>query len=134
MNHQNNGNGDGDHADTAEHTDIGDFLNSTMAEGKAYFAAQKDYLELQAYEQVGKAAGGMFSGLLSAVTILMFLLFASVALAFWLGTLIGSTALGFLCVGGIYLLTFLIVHFMVRDSIRSSFMLNVINSFYDDKD
>ncbi|MBP9160311.1 MAG: phage holin family protein [Flavobacteriales bacterium] len=134
MSHQNNGGGDGYYADTAEQADIGEFLNSAIAEGKEYYAARKEHLTLQVYEQVGKAAGGMFGGLLAAVTVLMFLFFASLALSFWLGTVWENTALGFLAVGGIYLVAFLIVHFAARKSIRDSFMLNVINSFYDDKD
>lgn len=134
MNHQYNGNREGHAAFANEDPDIGEFLDSAISEGKAYFDAQRDFMELQAYEQVGKAAGGMFSALLSALMILMFLLFASVALALGLGTMMGSLALGFLVVGAIYLLAFVVIHFIVRTSIRDSLMLNVVNSFYDDKD
>ena len=121
-------------ADAAEDLDLGEFLDSAVSEGKAYFTAQKKYLTLRTHEQVGKAAGNMFAALLAAVTGLMFLLFASIALAFWLGSRMGSTALGFLIVGGIYLLAFIVVHFIANGSIRRSFTLNVINSFYDDED
>lgn len=121
-------------SDKTEDLDIGEFLDSAVTEGKAYFTAQKNYLTLRTHEQVGKAAGNMFGALLAAVTGLMFLLFASIALAFWLGSLVSSTALGFLMVGGIYLLAFLIVHFIANGPIRRSFTLNVINSFYDEED
>ena len=120
--------------DPSEHEHLGEFLDSAVKEGKAYFEAQKEYLTLEYYEKAGKAAGGMFGGLLSAVLVLMFLLFASLGLAYWLGTVMSNTALGFVSVGGVYLLAFLIVHFVARGSIRNSFMLNVVNSFYDDKD
>lgn len=119
-------------ADTAKDLDIGEFLDSAVSEGKAYFTAQKNYLTLRTHEQVGKAAGNMFAALLGAVTGLMFLLFVSVALACWLGSLLASTALGFLAVSGIYLLAFLLVHFIANGPIRRSFTLNVINSFYDE--
>ena len=136
MSHGNNGSTKTHYAamDPSEHEELGEFIDSAVKEGKAYFSAQNDYLTLEYYEKAGKAAGGMFGGLLSAVLILMFLLFASLGLAYWLGTVMANTALGFVVVGGIYLLAFLIVHFIARDSIRNSFMLNVINSFYDDKD
>lgn len=116
-----------------EGADIGDFLDTVVDEGKAYYAAQKKYLTLSAHQQIGKAAGGFFSVLLSSVSVLMFLVFISLALALWLGSLMQSLALGFLTVAGIYLLAFLIIHFVARKAIRGSFMLNVINSFYDEK-
>lgn len=123
-----------DGAELLADADIGDFLDTAVHEGKAYFAAQQEYLTLSAHKHIGKAAGSFFSVLLSAVTILMFLIFSSVALALWLGSLMESVALGFLAVGGAYLLAFLVIHYVARDAIRGSFMLNVINSFYDEKD
>ena len=136
MTHRNNGGSERffTGSDPVESADVGDFLEAAVTEGKAYYTAQKEYLTLYSYQKVGKAAGGMFSGLLSAVAFLMFLLFGSVALAIWLGSLMNSLMLGFLAVGGLYLLSFVIVHFLARDAIRGSFMLNVINSFYDDED
>ena len=118
----------------AEDSDLGDFFSSAAAQGKDYLAAEKEYLLLSAYEIVGKAAGGLFSLLFSLLAGLMFLLFASVALALWLGSLLASNSLGFLITGGFYLLAFLIMHFVVRNAVRGSIMLNVVNSFFDDKD
>ncbi len=129
--------GDGDRStgpDAAEHMDMSEFLDSAVSEGKAYFTAQKNYLTLRTQKEVGKAAGYMFGGLLAAVTGLIFLLFISVALAFWIGGRMGSTALGFLIVGGIYLVAFLIVRYVADGHIRHAFTLNVINSFYDEED
>ena len=120
--------------DAADHVDMSEFLDSAVSEGKAYFTAQKNYLTLRAKEQIGRAAGNMFSGLLTAMSGLIFLLFTSIALAFWAGSRMGSTALGFLVVGGIYLMTFLIIRFVANGRIRRAFSLNVINSFYDDEE
>jgi len=120
--------------DAADHVDMSEFLDSAVSEGKAYFTAQKNYLTLRAQEQIGRAAGNMFSGLLTAMSGLIFLLFTSIALAFWAGSRMGSTALGFLVVGGIYLMTFLIICFVANGRIRRAFSLNVINSFYDDEE
>lgn len=120
--------------DAADHVDMSEFLDSVVSEGKVYFIAQKNYLTLRAQEQIGRAAGNMFSGLLTAMSGLIFLLFTSIALAFWAGSRMGSTALGFLVVGGIYLMTFLIIRFVANGRIRRAFSLNVINSFYDDEE
>ena len=120
--------------DPADHKDLGQYFDSLAAEAKAYFATEKEGLTLFVYEKLGKAAGGLIGLVISAVAILFFVIFASVALALYIGTLFGSSALGFLIVGGIYLLIFVIVHFVARQAIRDSTTLNVINSFYDEND
>ena len=121
-------------ADPAEHKDLGQYFDSLTAEAKAYFATEKAGLTLFVYEKIGKAVGGLVGLIISAIAIVFFVIFASVALALYVGTLVGSSALGFLIVGGLYLLIFVIVHFIARQAIRNSTMLNVINSFYDEND
>lgn len=118
----------------AEDNDLGDFLSATAEQAKEYVEAERQYLILGICEKVGKAAGSALSQLLSTLAILMVLLFASVALALWIGTMLASNILGFLIVSGIYLVVFLIIHYVARKALRVSVMLNVINSLYDDKD
>ena len=120
--------------DPEELTDIGDFMDSMFDETKEYIEAQRGLLEMSAYQQVAKLAGGLLSGLLVSVLGLGVLLFLSVALALWIGTLLASMALGFLIVGGIYFLVFLGFWFIWRGGMKDRFTLNIINSFYDDKD
>lgn len=136
MNPTTEGNEDNDErpTDPADYTDMGGFLHSALAEGKAYVQAEKEYLMFQVYQKVGKAAGGLFGILLSTVAFLMFLFFGSLALAMWLGAMLSSMPLGFLAVCGLYLLTYVIVHYAARNSIRNGFMLNVLNSIYDEED
>jgi hypothetical protein len=55
-------------------------------------------------------------------------------LAIWLGTLMVHMALGFLIVGGLYLVVFLAFWFIWRGGMKDRFALNIINSFHDDKD
>ena len=121
-------------SDPAEYKDLGQYFDSLAAEAKTYFATEKEGLTLFVYEKLGKAVGGLIGLVISAISILFFVIFASVALSLYIGTLIESTALGFLIVGGLYLLIFIIVHFIARQAIRDSTMLNVINSFYDEND
>ena len=114
--------------------DAGDYMDATVQEGKAWFAAQREVIALTLYEKAGQATGALLVGLLVAVPLLAFLLFASVALALWLGGLFGSTAWGCLATGGLYLLVALVVRFLARDAIRDALTLNVINSFHDGQD
>ncbi len=121
-------------SDPAEHEDLGQYFDSLAAEAKTYFAKEKEGLTLFIYEKIGKAVGGLVGLIISAMAVLFFIIFASIALSLYIGTLVKSSALGFLIVGGLYLLIFVIVHFIARQAIRESTMLNVINSFYDEND
>jgi hypothetical protein len=55
------------------------------------------------------AAAAAVSGILMAVTGLLGFLFAFIGLAFWLGTLVNSTAGGFLIVAGFFILLMVLV-------------------------
>jgi hypothetical protein len=71
-------------------------------------------------------------GLLVSVFIGIFvLLFASVALAFWLGTLVNSTALGFLMVAGLYLAAGLIFMSVRKKMIFPIWRDRIIRKFYE---
>ena len=121
-------------SDPHDHTDLELYLDSAIREAKALVAAEKKAVLLLAYEKIGKAAGSTLVWVIAGTAVLLCLLFASAALAIYLGVLLNSPALGFLLVGGLYLLIFLIVHFLLRRGLRDSTMLSVINSFYDEND
>lgn len=111
-----------------------DFLDSALKDAHGYFDAQKEYLALDIQEKAGRAAGSLFTVVVASISALLFILFASVALAWWLGELWGRMGLGFIAVGGLYLLVFVVVHFVAREAIRDRLTLGVINSFRDEKD
>lgn len=94
----------------------------------------KDYLNLRIQvirlnitEKISMVLSGFISGGLIAIFYLLFCLFASGALAFWLGAIFESNALGFICVGGFYLLIAII--FQV---INKSFKSNLTDKFIAD--
>lgn len=120
--------------DPYEIADIGDFLASASTSAKAYLEAEREFLLLTGYQQVAKLLGNLLITLLAGLMITGALLFSSIALAIWLGTLVASTALGFVIVGGIYLVAFLAFWFIWRVGMKQQFALGIINSFYDDKD
>jgi|GEM_PF-530697 len=124
----------GSSLDPEDLTDFGDFMDSWLDETKDYIEAQRELVAMTAYQHVAKLSGGLLTGLLIAVLGFGVLAFSSVALAIWLGSLMASMALGFLVVGGIYLLVFLAFWFIWRGGMKDRFRLNIINSFYDDKD
>jgi hypothetical protein len=118
---------------STEARDAGDFLAEALADGKEYLNAQKEYLGLYGQLQAGKMAGSLVPGLVSALLIVLFLLFACVAAAFALGAWLGSYAWGFLALGGVFLLAFLLL-LGFRKKLREAIALRVINSFADDEE
>jgi hypothetical protein len=69
--------------------------------------------------------------LASVIFGLLIIFFGSVALAFWLGDLVESRALGFLMVAGFYLLILVIIIAMRKNIVFPYFRNLLIRKFYD---
>ncbi len=85
----------------------------------------KNYFEkrfqLVKYELIGvfaNVASGLVTSLLLLILALFILCMFSFAMAFWLGQLLGNTALGFAIVGGFYTLLFIIYIFISKDKVE----------------
>lgn len=114
--------------------DFGTFMKSMVDETKSYLGAQREYYSLLAADRTAKVAGAMVSYVVTAVLVVTVLVFLSVAAALWLGTLLGSIALGFLVMGGFYLLVLLVLLFVWKGGFKHSFTLNILNAMYHEKD
>ena len=68
--------------------------------------------------------------LIISLFVLLFLLFASIALAFWLGYIFDSTALGFIATGGIFFVLG-IVCMLLRKKIVIPIKDVIVNLIYD---
>ena len=120
--------------DPFEQEDFSDFMDHMAADAKQYWEAQKDYYALVASEKAARAAGGVMSSVVIALLLASVLVFCNLALALWLGGLLGNMALGFLITGGIYLVLLLLFMLLWRGGLRDRFTLNIINTFHDGKD
>lgn len=77
-----------------------------------------------------KAGASMINGLLLLVLGLVVFLFLNIALGWWLGELLNSMALGFLLLGGFYLLI-LVVLVAARRSFLNFFRNMLTKMFYE---
>ncbi len=102
-----------------------------LDDGKAYLHARQEQLKLDIYGKAGAVAGGAAIGVVAVVALSLCLVFASLALAVWLGTLLGGLAWGLLLVAGAYLFFFLLVYFLARTRIQETIQLYVINLLRD---
>ncbi|MBS1582210.1 MAG: hypothetical protein JST66_08440 [Bacteroidetes bacterium] len=111
--------------------DFGTFMKSMVDETKAYLGAQRDYYVLLAADRTAKVAGATVSYVVLAVLAGTVLVFLSIAGALGLGQLMGNTALGFLLMGGFYLLVLLVLIFLWRGGMRERFTLDLLNTMHD---
>ncbi|MCR5180025.1 MAG: hypothetical protein K6C30_02245 [Bacteroidaceae bacterium] len=100
-------------------------------EGRRYWELQKQYLSLQSVEVLTRLLSTVVLILILILVGSMVLLFASFALAFWLGEMLDSTLLGFGIIAGVLLLLFLLVYakrnaWIVRPT--TAFMVNLLAS------
>lgn len=90
-------------------------------------------LKLTAIERTARVFSVLSHGIILLLLVFFTVLFLFAALGFYLGELLGSTALGFLIIGGLYLLlTLLLVG--CRNGIRIRLMNILINAITDDED
>ena len=97
----------------------------TVEYARQYIQQQIDYLRLETVERVAKTTSNLISAGVIAILILMGVLFLSVALGFYLGALMDSYALAFLCIAGLYfLVSMFIIYF--KEKIITNPVLNIV--------
>ena len=95
---------------------------------KEYAEERLKLIILNAYDKAGRLLSNTVSILILAVISFFVLLFVSFAMAWWIGQALEQPFLGFLIIGGVYLLLVLLVYVNREKWIRTP----VINSFLND--
>jgi len=93
---------------------------------KDYINVKLDALKLSVAEKISRIAAAIIAGFVVAVAVLFFVVFISIALGFFLGEILGSTWLGFLIVGGIYLLVGLVTWWARKRIIQVPIMNSIL--------
>ncbi|HEY0678490.1 MAG TPA: phage holin family protein [Chitinophagaceae bacterium] len=104
---------------------IGSTLNDLRNSAMEFIETQIALAKVQAAEKVSTLVSTIAAFLILSVFLLFFLLFGSIAAAYWMASITGSNALGFLIVGGFYLLVGVII-FLGRERLLRRPMLNAI--------
>lgn len=116
--------------DPFEITDLSDFVDSLMKEGKGWARAEQDYLILLLSRRtagVSRVMSGAFMGLLLLATIA---LFSGVAAAIAIGRAVGDAAWGYLIVAGFFAVVLLVFALLWKGSLGARFELKIINLFH----
>jgi cytochrome c biogenesis protein CcdA len=105
--------------------EIKEHTEEIQKEAQAFLENSVAYYKLWGFKVAMKSTTMIFKFVLITISLLMFLFFLSVAGAFAIGNALGNNALGFLIIGGIYLvvtgLLFLIKDKMVEGPILEKF-------------
>ena len=99
---------------------------------KSFVDANLDYFTLLGFKITTKASSLIIKIILLSLFLLLSLIFLSFALAYAIGTCIESYALGFLIVGGIYILISLILYFKGGSFIDKPMIRTFSEIFFND--
>ncbi len=114
-----------------DNPDLGLFMDAVVEDGKGWLDAQKQYAVLTGSEKLGRLSGTLLVAVVSALFIAAVLAMCSIALAIWLGRVIGDLALGFLAVSGLYLVFTIVFYLIWRHMLRDRITLAIVNAAYE---
>lgn len=109
--------------DNAE--DIQEKLKNVLDSNVAYY-------KLWLFKVAMKSSAMLLRVLLLAVFFMFFLLFASLALAMYLSGIFDSYPLGFLSVGGIYILFLLVMYLIKNNQLKSRLLKKFSQVFFNE--
>lgn len=101
-------------------------------QAKEYLDSHLAYYKLWGFKVAMKSTTLILKFILILVCFSMVLLFASVAAAFALSALFGSYALGFLAVGGMYLVTTILLFFIKDKIVEGPILEKFSEIFFND--
>jgi uncharacterized membrane protein YbhN (UPF0104 family) len=93
-----------------------------------------DAVKLSVAEKSSRVAANLIAGIIVAIAVTCFIIFFSVALAYFLGVLLDSIWLGFLIVSSIYLLAALIIRLLKEKMIRIPIMNSILSQLVTEDD
>lgn len=105
-------------------------LNEFKERLSSFIGLKIELFKLNAYERVARIIAILSHSLILMLLALFAILFLFFTLAFFLGYLLNSTALGFLIVAGIYILLFIITYYS-KKSIQIGIMNIVIGAIQE---
>jgi uncharacterized membrane protein YqjE len=97
-----------------------------------YLDTRWDLIVLSLAKKTSNVVSGLASSLILGVFGLLVLLFLSIGLAVYLGSLFGNQAAGFFAVAGVYALLLVIALLLARNMIRSRIATTVIELINND--
>ena len=105
-------------------------LNQAVGEVQTYLETSKEYLKLQAFKMAMHLITSLGKALLVGLFAVLALLFLSYSAALGLGSWLGSPTYGFLGVGAIYLLVFMLAY-LLRKRLEAPLLRHFSHLYFD---
>lgn len=113
-----------------EGPDLGRYIEVVSEDAKAWFEAQKELMMLETSLRIGQASSKALLYVVMGLITSTVLVFWFIALALWLGQVVGDQALGFLAAGGVFLLLGGLFYLVWRTVLKDRVALAVINALH----
>lgn len=97
--------------------------------GKTSFELYK----LKTISKTAEVASTFVSRGAVVVVVFLFMVFASIGLALWLGDLLGEPYLGFLCVASFYILLGVVLFYFLHNFIKRKISNSIISAIFNKK-
>ena len=105
------------------------FFDPLLEKARSYGKTSIELYKLKAIEKTSEVTSTLVSRMLAFVALGLFLLMASIGVAFWLGEVLGKIYYGFLCVGGFYGAVGLVLYFILHKWMKERTSDAIIKKF-----
>ncbi|MDO6516150.1 hypothetical protein [Zobellia uliginosa] len=106
-------------------------ISEAEASAKSYLDSSREFYKLKAFKLLMKGITGFAQAAFLSVALILALLFLSLGAAFWMGNQLEDTALGFLIVGGFYILLGILV-FVFRRTLVKPLMARFSELYFEE--
>jgi hypothetical protein len=89
-----------------------------------------ELIKLKAVDRISAVISSLLPDIIVSLLVFIFLAFLNLALALWLGELLGKIYFGFLAVGGFYFILGMISHFFLRGWLKKVTTTYIIKQFF----
>lgn len=107
------------------------FIEPLLESAEAYTRTTYDLFKLKALDKATSVASAFVSRGISVLVLSMFTVMANIAIALWLGDLLGKSYYGFFCVAIFYLIVggvlYFFMHNWIKKRVSQSIILQILN-------
>lgn len=103
----------------------------TIEFARQYARQQMEYYRLEIAERTAKTTAQLITSMVVAIVVLVALIMLSIAGGFYLGSLLNSFALAFLCITGFYALLAFMVYVFRRKVITNPILTSILQTILE---
>lgn len=112
---------------------LGEEINDAVDDVKEYINLRMQLIQLNVTEKVSVALSNLISIGAAIIFFVLFFIFGSFALSYWLGNVFNSNAAGFGALAAFYLLIGLIILWLGKTTLRKKLINLFIDQFTNDE-